>query len=177
MLANRQLDSYLQTAKAPWSSLVVIPAGSTPAAVVRAPAGFALRMVRGKKCATPAGLFAEFARALEFPDYFGHNWDALEECLADLEWLPAKGYVILVTDAQEVISDDDEYETLLEVLSDAGEAWSKGQAGNGRATAFHVVFAVSEKEKAKRKHWGIDEVSAQESEPKKHQRRTRRPGR
>jgi hypothetical protein len=160
MAANQHLNSYLQTAKAPWSSLVVIPAGSTAQAVVRPPAGFALRTVNGKKCLTPTGLFAEFAHALEFPDYFGHNWDALEECLADLEWLPAKGYVILVTDAHAVIPDDDEeYETLLEVLSDAGEAWSKGQAGNGRATPFHVVFAVSEKEKVKRKHWGIEAVS------------------
>jgi RNAse (barnase) inhibitor barstar len=177
MPTHRQLENYLQTAKAPWSSLVVVPHASAVTSVVRAPAGFALRTVNGRKCATPAGLFAEFARALEFPDYFGHNWDALEECLADLEWLPAKGYVILVTDAQAVIPDDDEYETLLEVLNDAGEAWSKGQAGNGRATAFHVLFAVSEQDRAKRKHWGIDEISPQESQRKKPRRKTRRSGR
>ena len=164
MATQQNLNTYLQTAKAPWSSLIVLPPGATAAGVVRPPAGFALRTVNGRKCATPAGLFAEFARALEFPDYFGHNWDALEECLADLEWLPAKGYVVLVTDAQTVIPDDEEeYETLLEVLSDAGEAWSKGQAGEGgRSIVFHTVFAVSEKEKAKRKHWGLSEVTLNE---------------
>jgi RNAse (barnase) inhibitor barstar len=176
MATKQNLSTYLQTAKAPWSSLVVLPPGSIATAVVRPPPGFAFRIVNGRKCATPAGLFVEFARALEFPDYFGHNWDALEECLADLEWLPAKGYVVLVVDAQTVIPDDDEeYETLLEVLSDAGEAWSKGQAGgDGRATAFHVVFAVSQQDKAKRKHWGLSEVALNEPRPQTKPRAKRR---
>ena len=101
---------------------------------------------------------------MEFPDYFGHNWDALEECLTDLEWLPAKGYIVLITDAAHVLShDESEYETFLEILRDAGEAWGSGQAGMGtqRATPFHVLFAVSEREKAMRAHWGMNAINAE----------------
>ncbi len=167
MTLPRTLMSYLQTPHAPWSSLLVVPAGTTASAMVKPPAGFALRAIQGKKCSTPAGLFTEFARALSFPDYFGHNWDAMEECLADLEWLPAKGYVLLITDAQAVLpTDEDEYETLLEILSDAGEAWSNGHASGGsKAIAFHALFAVSHQEAPKRKHWGIDPAPMPDLQP------------
>ena len=30
-------------------------------------------------------LFRELARVLEFPDYFGHNWDAVSDCLGDTD--------------------------------------------------------------------------------------------
>ena len=35
-----------------------------------------------------AALLVFLAQAIPLPDYFGKNWDALEECLADLSWLP-----------------------------------------------------------------------------------------
>jgi RNAse (barnase) inhibitor barstar len=41
-------------------------------------------------------LFAVLADKLRFPSYFGRNWDALEECLGDLSWLPADRAVFLV---------------------------------------------------------------------------------
>lgn len=164
------LTANLQSTKPPWTSLLVVTAGQRAESLVRPPAKFALRIIQGTKCSTTAGLLTECARALDFPDYFGHNWDALEECLTDLEWLPAKGYILLITNAAHLLPDDEEeYETFLEILRDAGETWGSGQAGMGarQATPFHVLFTVSEREKAKRIHWGMNEIRA---EP------TRKPG-
>ena len=176
------LSTYLQSTKAPWTSLFVVPAGKRAESLVRPPTGFVLKIIKGRHCKTPANLFAEFAQALKFPDYFGHNWDAMEECLADLEWLPAKGYILLVTNAEGVLpEDEEEYETFLEILRDAGEAWGNGQAGMGarRAIPFHALFVVSEQEKAKRAHWGMKEISAEPTRAVSRQQRspTRRPSR
>jgi len=168
------LAIHLQSTRAPWTSLLVLKIGERAESLVEVPEGFVSKILRGGKCRTSAGLFAEFARACDFPDYFGHNWDALEECLADLEWLPAKGYVLLLTDAEQVLPDDEEdYATFLEVMSDAGEAWGSGQAGMGtqRATPFHVLLAVSEREKSKRAHWALQEITAQSSRVRGSRRR------
>ncbi|HJT19823.1 MAG TPA: barstar family protein [Nitrospira sp.] len=163
MAGSASLLSHLQAAKPPWVSLLVIKEGQRAEKLFSLPEGFRVSLLKGTKCSTAAGLFAEFARVMRFPDYFGHNWDALEECLADLEWLPAKGYVLLMTDSEQVLQDDEEeYATFIEVLSDAGEAWASGQAGMEAQPAkpFHVLLVVSDRKKSRRAHWAVSEMSA-----------------
>jgi len=163
--------AYLQSTKPPWTALLVLQAGQRVESAIKTPEGFVRRVIRGSKCRSAAGLFAEVAEALEFPDYFGHNWDALEECLADFEWLPAKGYVLCYTNAESILPDDEEdFATFLEVMSDAGEAWASGQAGQ-RPRPFHAVLAVSEQEKSKLVHRGVPPVSPAPASPSARSRR------
>jgi Barstar (barnase inhibitor) len=69
-------------------------------------------------------LFAEFARALSLPDWFGHNWDALADCLMDLSWLEFSGYVLHIqgmdnlADTQPAL-----HATLHEILLDSCLYW------------------------------------------------------
>ena len=44
---------------------------------------------------TKAELLAHLARAIPLPAYFGHNWDALEECLGDLTWLDRPQIILI----------------------------------------------------------------------------------
>ena len=58
-------------------------------------AGLLPALLRGDAIVDKAGFLRAGAAALSFPAYSGHNWDAFEESLADLSWLPARGRVLL----------------------------------------------------------------------------------
>jgi RNAse (barnase) inhibitor barstar len=51
--------------------------------------------IDGSSIATTADLFNAFARELSLPDYFGHNWDGLADCLTDLDLSPTLRYLII----------------------------------------------------------------------------------
>ena len=64
------------------------------------------------------------AEALHFPRYFGENWDAFEECVNDLAWAPAEGYVILVENAGAFINGSPaEWKTAEAIFQDAANHW------------------------------------------------------
>lgn len=70
-----------------------------PEAAARALGFFCVR-IDGGSVPDGAALLARLARELQFPDYFGANWDALQDCLTDLpDWLPASGYLLVFTEA------------------------------------------------------------------------------
>lgn len=76
-------------------------------------------------CAGKDDALARIAGALRFPDWFGGNWDALADSLADLSWLPAPGYVLLLERIEAWRdADPDAFETLALVLEDASARWA-----------------------------------------------------
>jgi RNAse (barnase) inhibitor barstar len=100
-----------------------------------------VRLIRGAKSRTAAGLFDEFGAALQFPDYFGENWDALLDCLRDLEWLTADAYLLVVTEGELVLDREvKQFKTLVEVLAEAAEEWAKAEDSQGVVRPFHIVF-------------------------------------
>ena len=98
-----------------------------------------VRHLRGTKMRTLQGLFDELASALQFPPYFGENWDALDDCLNDLDWLPVGACTLLVLDTQHVLdrAEPADRTALAEILKSAAEAW------NG-SRPFHVVLHRAE---------------------------------
>ena len=66
-------------------------------------------------------LLDRIAAALEFPRWFGRNWDALLDCLRDLSWSEARGHVLLFENAERLGAGD--RQTLIEVLGEAATSW------------------------------------------------------
>ena len=63
---------------------------------------------------------AAIAKALAFPEWFGGNWDALEDSLSDLSWRPSKGHVLLIAG----VVPGDQAGILVDVLRAAAEHWA-----------------------------------------------------
>lgn len=67
---------------------------------------------------------AALAHALRFPAWFGGNWDALEDCLTDMSWQPAGGYVVILAHADEFRTGDESgFALALRILKSAAEFW------------------------------------------------------
>lgn len=98
-------------------------------------AGFALFEVDTSRARTESDLLHDFAIAMSFPSYFGNNWDAFEECVNDLAWRPAAGYVVILRDADSMIRGmSGEAQMVVSILADAVRKWSS------QGTNFHVVL-------------------------------------
>jgi hypothetical protein len=64
-----------------------------------AEAGFACFEVSLADCSQLDAVLARLGNGLDFPDWYGHNLDALKDCLTDLSWVAAAGYVLIIDHA------------------------------------------------------------------------------
>jgi RNAse (barnase) inhibitor barstar len=130
---------------APWAFLLAAPEQEVDriASLVRGNFEGVVRIIRGERCSTVHDLFDEWAAALEYPHYFGQNWDAFEECITDLEWLPATCYVFFVTQTSRVLVDaEQDFTVFVDVLGKAAEEWATPKVGEWArpAVPFRIVF-------------------------------------
>lgn len=112
-----------------------LPAGATSAAVHHAvePAGWRVFFLDGDKIDNKASFLTQAALAMNFPKYFGNNWDAFEDAFNDLGWVPAKGYVVVYPHANRLAKSPD-WKTALSIFQDAAERWQKA------GTPFYILL-------------------------------------
>lgn len=82
------------------------------------------RMLRAdlSHCANITSALKELGRALNFPEWYGANFDALNDCLTDEDWQSAEGQVVHIAGLQQLRQEDPQAcATLIEVFQAAGE--------------------------------------------------------
>ena len=76
------------------------------------------------KAKDKATLLESIGRAMRFPEWFGHNWDALMDCLADLGWIPAEGYVVILEHCDGIHGRaETDFVQCLQIFEDAASEW------------------------------------------------------
>lgn len=98
-------------------------------------AGIRVARLDGAAVNGKQGLMAALSDSLELPDYFGANWDALDEVLRDLSWLDADGHVLILSRGEELWRREPELAGMLvSVWTGAAQAWA------AKDMPFHLVF-------------------------------------
>jgi hypothetical protein len=109
-----------------------------------------VRLIRGNKSRNTHAFFNEAAAALQFPLYFGENWNAFVDCLLDLEWMEGESYVILISSAADLlVEDEQDFRVLIDIFLRACDEWvepNKYIPRERNPTAFHIVFQVEKDE-------------------------------
>lgn len=93
------------------------------------PSGWIARIPKG--ISEKMTLFRTVAGVLRFPAYFGMNWAALDECLADLEWIDSSAVWLWHEDIP-LISNRAEAHTYLSIIAEVAD-----EPGSAK---LHVAF-------------------------------------
>jgi RNAse (barnase) inhibitor barstar len=78
-------------------------------------------------------LLRVFAETFSFPQNFGNNWDALDECMRDLSWFEQRDFALVVEHADYLLAlRAKDFKVLISILARATISWR----------AESVVFSV-----------------------------------
>lgn len=120
-MAPEALSTLLESGK---GGVYFIP--PTPVKTVQSAAksaGLRCFHIEGKSIERKEQMLNAVATALQMPPHFGHNWDALEEGLIDIDD-DAPGYLIYYDHIDPLLAaHPDQFQTFIEVCRDAVATW------------------------------------------------------
>lgn len=162
------IAEYLRSPKPPWLGVLgVRDEKSLLTFLAMGMPDIYIVSVDGRNCRTKTDLMTEFATKLRFPTYFGRNWDAFEDCLQDLRWLPLDqrcgGYMVFVTHGDKLLIESPaDYRTFVEIVKSTGEHWATPSfdTPDRAGVPFHVLLA-SVPNRTHERDWGVPELDIQ----------------
>jgi RNAse (barnase) inhibitor barstar len=113
------VDRFVEAVNGSWT-IGVRPGIGTLAERLQS-TGWTVAVIDGRRCPTKATLLAELARVLQFPEWFGHNWDALVDLLRETERV-----AIVVSHAERVGVEEHSAAALTTLMSIVDELAEEG---------------------------------------------------
>ncbi len=86
--------------------------------------GFATYRIDLSLAQDKAGMLDAIGKAMGFPDWFGHNFDALADCLNDMGWRSAEGYFVLLEHCDGIHGRAEaDFVATLQIFEQAADEW------------------------------------------------------
>lgn len=101
------------------------PAASTEAIIAGAEAnGFFIFRINLGTVRNKDELLSRIGKTMDFPEWFGYNFDALADCLTDLGWRPAEGYLVLMENCDAICEkNESDFAATLRIFAMAAATW------------------------------------------------------
>jgi len=116
--------------------------------------GAYVRWLMGSRMTNKSSLLDEFSAALQFPYYFGSNWDAFDECLQQMVIPDLHSIILLIYDANRVLqSQPEQLQTFIASIEDARHAYQRpafqGMPWQHFCVPFHIILQANAKDVTK----------------------------
>ena len=139
--------THLSVALPPWILQLEAPdpiLDRTMARVRQNSPDFLVVTLDGRRMRERASLFEQFALLLSFPDYFGSTWNSFADCIQDLTWFRAKGFVVAIREAQVLLEDGDpvEFGLFLRTAQETGASFREEQLLHP-SVPFHLLLQAA----------------------------------
>lgn len=120
------MNDYSDTlSNAEISGVYEIPAGGIDAVLAAAAAnGYLVYRVDLRTARSREQMLQLVGEGMELPAWYGANYDALMDCLCDLNWVPAPGYVVILENCHNLNTlAAPEFNMMIDVFAEAANAW------------------------------------------------------
>jgi RNAse (barnase) inhibitor barstar len=100
----------------------------------------------GENSQTISDFLNEISSKMQFPDYFGKNFNALNDCLSDLDWLEFRGLCIFIEETDSFLckEPDKTVKDVIKMFSAISNEWKEpvhlGEVWDRDSVPVHFIF-------------------------------------
>ncbi|WP_158827773.1 barstar family protein [Streptomyces sp. NRRL S-118] len=129
----------------PWMHIITTGGGVPIDELLPIQGRFYVAHLEGQEIPDEFSAFQNLQESLKFPEYFGWNWNAVYDCLRDLQWLSVDHHVVIVRSADRALREDNAArDEFFRTLWRAGRRWSYVKRPEGSTLSrFTVVLSCS----------------------------------